>query len=171
MSGYSHWKWSIFVTLSGGVPFGSYYTWYILRNVSLIQLESCVNFGCPFDSNVDIASATMFLAPGMYWISGPYYSSFNLNSNTLSILKFLQVMFLWSLYTLSCWANKIVRNSFSVSTMISISFFRYSVSSTRTCKIPSVKSDWFSFLDNHFAKVISAWICIFIKVFIKIWLY
>ena len=75
-----------------------------------MQLDLCVDFGCLFDRNLDIASTTMFLAPGMYWISGPYSSIINLHRNTMLVLKNLYVKFLWSVYTLSCRPNRIVRN-------------------------------------------------------------
>ena len=53
----------------------------------------------------------MFLLPGVYSISGPHSSNISLHRNTLSVLKFLRVRFVWSVYIFNFWPNKTVQNS------------------------------------------------------------
>ena len=53
--------------------------------------------------------------------SRSHYSRISLHLMTLSVLNFLYVKFLWSIYTLICCPNNIFLNSFSVSTVESYS--------------------------------------------------
>ena len=64
-----------------------------------MKLDSCIDFGCQFDGNLDISPATMFLDTGKYWISGPYYPSISLHRNTLSVFNFYKLDFMVSIYS------------------------------------------------------------------------
>ena len=80
------------------VPSGSSLMSYIYDIVSVVYVDSCVVFGLPLIGSRDSVSETIFLLPGIYSISGLYSSSMSLHRNTLSVLKFLHVRFLWSVY-------------------------------------------------------------------------
>ena len=61
-------------------------------------VDSCVASLFPLLGNRYSASAAMFSLPGIYSISGPYLSNISLHRNTISVLKFLHVIILWSVY-------------------------------------------------------------------------
>ena len=64
------------------------------------------------------ASAALLSGPLIYFISGPYSSTIRYQRSTISVVKFLNMRFLWSVYT-GIWCHKIVvRNYFKFSTII-----------------------------------------------------
>ena len=82
----------------GNVPSGSSSVPYSSDVVSVVYAVLCVVSLLPLLGNRDSASAAMFFLPGIYSISKPYSSNINLYRNTLSVLNFLHVKFLWSVY-------------------------------------------------------------------------
>ena len=54
----------------------------------------------------------------MHFIVGPYYSISKRQRRTLSVIKFLFVIFLWSVYTVIRCTIIMIRNYFRVSTIL-----------------------------------------------------
>ena len=67
---------------SGNVPPGSFLMFYISGIVPAVYVDLCVVFWFPLIGNSDSVSATIYLLPGIYSISGIYYSSISLHRNT-----------------------------------------------------------------------------------------
>ena len=64
----------------------------------------------------------IFLFPSINSIYDPYYSIISLHRNTKYVSHFLQVGFLWYVYIFNCRLNKIIWNSFNISTILRILF-------------------------------------------------
>ena len=97
---------------------------------SIVCVGSCVVCWFPLLGNCDSVSATIFLSPGIYSISGLYYSSINLYHNRISVLKYLHIILLWSVNIFNCCPNKIVQNSLRV---LNIGSNYFSVTVYRIC--------------------------------------
>ena len=72
----------------------------------------------------------------IYSIYELYYSIISLHQNTHSLLKILNVIFLWSVNIFNSWPNKIIQNVFWVLNILSSSF---SVTIYRICGMASLR--------------------------------
>ena len=105
------------------MPSISFLMLYMFYIVYVVYVDSCVVSQFLLICNRDIASDAIFLLLGIYVISGPYSSSINPHRNGRSVLKLLQDIFIWSVYIFILCLRNIVRNSFTVLTMLSNSFY------------------------------------------------
>ena len=99
-----------------------YFILYYFGILSILKVYLCVVFWLSMFGNHDRVSCAIYFSPRIFSISELYYSSMNLHCNTLLLLKYSYVRFLWSVYILRFLPNKIVQNYFRVYTMIRSSF-------------------------------------------------
>ena len=110
------WYLSIVQYVSGNVLISNFFAQYISAMYSLVMLLSSkselIN-----DSLLKSYDASLS-DPFIYFISGPYSSNMRFQRSTLSVVKFSNVRFLWSVYTV-IWSPKIiVRKYFNFSTIL-----------------------------------------------------
>ena len=72
----------------------------------LYLFYTCVISWFTLFGNCDKSSDAIFLFPGIYSIYDPYYSRISLHWNILLVLKFSNIIFLWSVYNFKCNLNK-----------------------------------------------------------------
>ena len=77
------------------MPYSSY-------KVPVVYVDPCVVSWFILFGNFDSASAALLFSPWIYLIYSPYSSNMILHHNTLSVLKFLYVTFLWLIYFFNC---------------------------------------------------------------------
>ena len=109
--------------------------WYFSRNMSLYNLSTQeLSDKCSLVMSLSFTSelingsplkpyAASLSFPLIYFISGPYYSNIRRQHSTLSVVKFSNMRFLWSVYTVIWFHKRIVQNCFKVSTILNRSIF------------------------------------------------
>ena len=95
---------------------------YFWHNLLLISGLLCSLYITIWGSPWYCTSYYIF-SPLIYSISVPYYSSISSHLNNLSVLKILQIRFLWSVYILNLLPSIIILKYFRVSTLLSIFFY------------------------------------------------
>ena len=95
---------------------------YYFGIIYILKVYLCVVFWLSMIGNHDRVSYAIYFSPRVFSISRLCYYSMNLQYNTLLLLKYSHVRFLWSVYILRFFPNKIVQNYFRVYTMIISSF-------------------------------------------------
>ena len=101
--GYFRWYWSISFKNRVNMPSFSSSVLYSSNIVFVKYVDSCVVSWFLLLGHHDSAYAAILFSPGVYSICRPYSSNISFHRNTRSVLNFLHVIFLRSVFF---WPNK-----------------------------------------------------------------
>ena len=77
-----------------------YFMLYYFGIISILKVYLCVVFWLSMFGNHDRVYSPIYFSPRVFSIYGLYYYSMNIHCNTLLLLRYSNVRFLWSVYVL-----------------------------------------------------------------------